>query len=127
QRAGENLAVITKEHLFAKRFAEALSHATVNLPVENHGVDDNAAVIDQEKFLKCRRPRLPIDSDHRQMRAEAPGFTLRIKEGSFLKARFHTARNISSIRGGGNLAPRNFFLRHSSHREAAIRLNDILG
>src|SRR5262249_10681455 len=56
QRAGENLAVIAEEHLFAKRLAETLSHAAVNLPVENHGVDDNAAVIDQDELFKSRHP-----------------------------------------------------------------------
>src|SRR5687767_14437645 len=61
------------------------------------------------------------------MRAEAPGFAPRIKEGGLLKAKFRTARNVSAVRGGGNLAPGNFFVGHSSHREAAIGLNDVLG
>src|SRR5215467_14668109 len=93
QRAGENLAVIAKEHLFAKRFAKTLSHAAVNLPVENHGVDNNAAVIDQDELFKSRHPGFPIDSHQRQMGAEAPGFTFRIKEDGLLKTKIRAARN----------------------------------
>src|SRR5262245_856157 len=59
------------------------------------------------------------------MGAEAPGFTPRIEESGFLKAGFRAARNVSSVRGGCNLAPGNFLVGYSGHRETTIRLNDV--
>ena len=61
QRAGEHLAVFAEEHLFAQRFAEALRHAAVNLALDDHRVDDYAAVIDQHELLDGRLAGFAID------------------------------------------------------------------
>src|SRR5207247_11223764 len=82
---------------------------------------------DHVLLFKRRRARITFVSYQLQSRAEAPCFAPLIKEIGLLKTRFRTPRNVSAVRGGGNLAPGNFFVGHSSHREAAIRLNDVLG
>ena len=51
----------------------------------------------------------------------------RSKKNSLLKTQVRAARNVSAVRGGGNLAPGNGFVGHSGHREAAVHLNDVLG
>ena len=94
----------------------------MNLPVENHGIDDHAAVIDQTKIFKRRRPGFPIDSDQRQVRAETPRFAPRIEESSLLKTWFCARRGIfPRLAGGGNLSPGYSFVGHLGYRETTIR------
>src|SRR5205085_1651299 len=45
ERAGEQLAVLVIDHFLPEGLGHALSHATMHLAIDNHGVDHIAAVI----------------------------------------------------------------------------------
>src|SRR5215510_8441335 len=97
QRAGENLALIAEEHLFAQRFTQPLRHTTVHLTLDDHRVDDYAAVVHQYELFNARLASFAIDADHSHVRAEAPGFASGIEKYRLLETGLRAGWNPSAV------------------------------
>src|SRR6266545_6372238 len=105
QRAGHHLTVFAIEHFLPQRFAEALRDAAVNLSFDDHRIDDNAAVVDQDEFFDSRVSCFAVNADHAHVRAKTPRLASRIEEAGLLQTELHTARNLAGISGSGDLWP----------------------
>src|SRR5262245_19335038 len=125
QLARENLSLIAEEHLFAQRFTQPLCHAAVHLALDDHRVNDYAAVVHQHELPDGRLAGFAIDAHHGHVRAEAPGFASRIEEYRLLETGLYTGRDPSAVRRCRDLAPRDFFVRDTGNGEATVGLRHV--
>ncbi len=112
QRRGLRLAVGIEAHLFVERGADALGAAAVDLAVDDHWVDEHAAVLDHDVIEDLGRAGLRIHSnDGRVSRvAERAGITLGlVASREFEPAGIDIRRQIlrSAVPGAGDVRDRH--------------------
>ena len=123
--AGFDLPVVAVEHLLAQGFAETLGDAAVNLSLDDHRVDDHAAVVDHDEFFQVKLAGVALDADQRDMGAEAPGFALGIEEAVSCRPISMPLRHSAAVGGRRDLAPGDFFVGHAFDGETAVGLDDV--
>src|SRR5580704_8227793 len=86
QRAGEQLPVRIIGDPFEQDAAEPLGGASHDLALDQHRVDDNAAIMRDGVILDAHAPGLGVDIDDRDMHGIAPGDRLRLPVIGLLEA-----------------------------------------
>ena len=88
QCRGQRLALRVEAHLLVERRADALRRAAPDLAVDDHGIDQHAAVFDHDVVDNLDLARLRHHRDHRRMRriAERAGVAFGLVAGGQLEA-----------------------------------------
>ena len=88
ERGGERLALRVEAHLLVERGADALRRAAADLAVDDHRVDQHAAVLDHDVVEDLDLAGLGIDGDDGGVRrvAEGAGVALGLVAGGHLEA-----------------------------------------
>ena len=99
-------AVVVVDDLFEQRLRDALRDAAVDLALDDHRVDDVAAVVDRDVLLQIDAAGLGVDLDHRDVRAERPDEVGRIEVGDRFEPLLHALGQARAVGGEGDLAHR---------------------
>jgi hypothetical protein len=75
------------DYFFHERLADALGHAAMNLTLDDHGINDHAAVIGAVKIAKLYEPSIQVDDHDGEMHSFRVIRVRRIVELGCLKPR----------------------------------------
>ncbi len=89
ERGGERLSLRVVGHLFVERGSDALRRAAEHLAVDDHGVHQHAAVLDDDVVENLDFARFGIDCNDSRMRrvAERAGIALGLVSARQLRGR----------------------------------------
>ena len=99
-------------HFFEQRLGDALGDPALQLAIDDHRVDDDAAVVDGDVLQQVNAARLGIDLHQTDVGAERPHEVRWVEVGDRLEA-VVDARGQAAAEGGK---------RHLAHRLAAARV-----
>ena len=105
--------------LLDERHREAFGQPAVDLPFDDHRVDDDAAIVDGDEAAHLRLARLAIDVHDRHVRAVRVGHVRRV----VVVGRFEPRLVLRHVRVGGK---RHFLHRHRLGRHA-LHLELVVG
>ena len=89
ERAGQDLPVVVVDRLLVQRLRDRLRDAAVHLALDDHRVDDVAAVVDRGVALDRDLAGLAVDLDLGDVRAEREREVRRVEERRRLEVRLH--------------------------------------
>ena len=87
EACGHELTIGGVDCPFVQCLPDALRNATMDLPLDNHWIDDGAEIVDGAPSIDARDAGLRINLDFADMNASREGEVCRIPERSFLQAR----------------------------------------
>ena len=96
QRAGEELTVVVVDQLFPHSLAEALGNASVNLSVDQHGIDYVAAIVHSDVFIDFDFAGFGVHFDGTNVTTEGEGEIRRLEEMGGFHAGLKSWRNVAS-------------------------------
>src|SRR5207247_5993445 len=116
---------IVEDHVLTERFAEGLRQPAMDLPLDDHRVDNHSTIVDEDERLDFWRPGVAIDPDQRDVGAEAPRLALGIEEGRLLQARLVAGWHSPAIGRRRHLAPGGRAVGYAGHREPVVSWHDV--
>src|SRR5437764_4455869 len=100
ERARDELPLLVIDHFFIESLSECLDYAALHLPINEHRVDDLAAIVNRDIALEFYLACLTVNLDDTDMCAERKGEILRLEEVCGGKSRLHVGRQVfSQMRG----------------------------
>ena len=102
----EELTVFVEAELFVEGVADALGDAALDLPFEDHGVDDDAAVVDDDVALDFDEHGFGIYFDYHGVDTAGGCATFGAKVVGGFEARFGAGFDCAAhwVGGGGQIA-----------------------
>ena len=128
QRGRADPAVGVVDELLHERFADALGHTAHHLTVDDHRVDDSAAVVHDDVALDVDGPVCGIDSHLCDVGGVGHGDQWRVVEVGLLDAEalaFGQVAGVHRIRRLGDLLERERSARHARDVHPAVGYHDV--
>src|SRR5439155_23599123 len=89
---GQELPILVVDDLLPQGLPNALRNPTMQLALNQQGIDLSSTVIHRDKACELGLPSLFVYLNHAYMRAEGEEASLRFKEGGCLQARLNARR-----------------------------------
>ncbi len=126
ERTAVDVSVLVVLDLLEERRSEAHGEAPVDLPVDDHRVDDRPAVVDRDESTDLHLARLLVDIDHTDVAPERVGHVRGVVVVDGLEPRLD-AGGVVRVSGEGDLLHRLRLRRHPLDAEREVLPLDVVG